>query len=167
MSKRLFSLVLIVIMLSMGGCDNRTTISKHNVVTQITTTRNDHGSLTRRIYTDQDKMRQILNGLRSLGQKSAPMIDPGTLLNETYCITLTNSDGSQQIYCTKPDRYFREGIGPWRQVNPERIEELTRLLLTLPSDVMNLEERRELPYPRSLPVMYKKRAAAAARFYFT
>jgi hypothetical protein len=90
-------------------------------------------------------MRQILNGLRSLGQKSTPTIDPSQLTARTYSITLTHTDNSQRLYQIKGDRYIRLCRDPWKQVDPERINDLHLLLQNLPGDSDIEEHRLDIP----------------------
>lgn len=120
------------------------------VVCRITVTCEQEGRLTRRVYTSEAKMRQILNGLRNLGQKSTPAIDPGQLAARTYSITLTYTDDSQRLYQLKGDRYIRQCRDPWKQVDPERISDLHILLQNLPGD--SVTEERRLDIPRYLEI---------------
>ena len=115
------------------------------VVSQITVTCEYEGTLTRRVYTTEEKMRQVLNCLRRLGQKSTPSIDPAALSVRTYSITLTHTDESQRLYQVKGDRYIRICREPWKQVDPERISELHLLLQNLPSDDPSVERRLDIP----------------------
>lgn len=145
MARRVGILCLAIIFL-FTGCHFRTRQEESwPVVRQITVTFESEGILTRRVYTTEAKMRQILNSLRSLGQKSTPSIDPGTLSARTYSITLTHTDESQRLYQIKGDRYIRICRDPWQQADPERVSELHFLLQNLPSDDPAPERRMDIP----------------------
>ena len=129
-----------------AGCHTRgQSEANWPVVSQITVTCEHQGTLTRQFYTSEAKMRQILNCLRSLGQKSSPPIDPDTISARTYSITLTHTDGSQRIYQTKADRYIRICRDPWQQADPEKVSELHLLLQGLPGDDPALGQRQDIP----------------------
>lgn len=141
--------VIAAILLIFSGCLHQSgkdpVIKNWKVVSEITVTCENAGTLTRRIYTNQEKMQSILNAIRQLGQKSKPDIDPETLQMRTYCITLTHTDGSQRIYCTKGDRYIRQCRGNWQQADPEKVSELNLLLQNLPGDDVVAEQRHDIP----------------------
>ena len=143
MAKRIGILCLAAVLLC-TGCRSRQE-EDWPVVCQITVTCEQEGSLTRRVYTSEAKMRQILNGLRSLGQKSTPTIDPSQLMARTYSITLTHTDNSQRLYQIKGDRYIRLCRDPWKQVDPERMSDLHLLLQNLPGDSDIEEHRLDIP----------------------
>ncbi len=85
-------------------------------------------------YTNATKMSQILNSIRTLGQKSTATTDPEALPELGWRITLHRSDGSELTYRTKGARYFRQGDQPWQEVDPKKLEELDILLRSLPGD---------------------------------
>ena len=147
--KRFLFAVVMAAMLSFSGClhqsGNDPAIENWKVVTEITVTCEQNGEVTRRIYTDQAKMQLILNGIRQLGQKFKPEVDPDALQLRTYCITLTHSDGSQRIYSTKGDRYIRQWSQPWQQADPEKVSDLNLLLQSLPGDVDVSLRRQGIP----------------------
>ena len=148
--KRLFAAATIAaLLLSFSGCLHQSgrqpAIDNWKVVSQITVTCENQGQVTRRVYTDQGKMRQILNALRELGQKFTPETDPEALPLRTYCLTLTHTDGTQRIYCTKGDRYIRRCREPWQQADPEKVSELNFLLQSLPGDENVDELYRYIP----------------------
>jgi hypothetical protein len=145
MVRRIIVICLAIIFLFTGCHFHSKQEAGWPVVNQITVTCEQNGALTRRVYTTETKMRQILNSLRSLGQKSTPAIDPGTLSVRTYCITLYHTDSSQRLYQIKGDRYIRICRDSWQQVDPEQISELHLLLQNLPSDEPSVERRMDIP----------------------
>jgi hypothetical protein len=143
MVKRIGILCLAAVLLC-AGCRPRKK-EVWPVVCQITVTCEQQGALTLRVYNTEAKMRQILNCLRNLGQKSTPTIDPSHLAARTYSITLTHTDESQRLYQIKGDRYIRLCRDPWQQVDPERISDLHLLLQNLPADDGAETHRRDIP----------------------
>lgn len=137
-----------VLVWSLCGCMHQSgrkpTIKNWTVVSQITVTCENGSNISRKIYNDPQKMRQILNALRDLGQKFKPDADPESLPLRSYCITLTHTDGSQRIYRTKGDRYIRQCREPWQQADPEKVSELNLLLQNLSGDE-EIRPRKELP----------------------
>ena len=143
-AKKFFLLCMIALLCT--GCRPKDTADgSFPVVSEITVTCEQGGTLTRQVYTTQWKMRQILNSLRVLGQQSTPSIDPETLTERIYCITLYHTDGSQRIYQTRPDRFIRTERGPWKQADPKKVSELHLLLQHLPGDDPNAGLRRGIP----------------------
>lgn len=90
-------------------------------------------------------MRQILNSLRSVGQKSKPPIDPDKISTRTYSIIMTYTNNTQRLYQLKADRYIRICREPWQQVDPKQVSELHLLLQNLPSDEPSVERRLDIP----------------------
>lgn len=124
--------LLIASLLLCTGCSRYETPQTRNVVTEIRVV--DQSDRTQRHYTDPQKMRQILNGLRQIGQLTTPDTDPEELALDTYQIQLHHSDGTQEFWHTKGDRYIRKGTAPWQQADPDHLSQLTTLLQTLPPD---------------------------------
>ncbi len=85
-------------------------------------------------YERPEKMQLILNKIRTLGQRFASDTDPENLKAATVTVTLFYSDGNQQQYRIKPDRYVRFGEAAWQQANPKKVTSLRLLLLSLPED---------------------------------
>lgn len=104
------------------------------VVNEIAVTYEQEGYLIQKCYTNSDKIHQILNELRQLGQRTTPSTDPDLLPGRGSSITLNRSDGSQQIWRTKADRFICRAPEPWQQADPQRIESLENLIRSLPSD---------------------------------
>ena len=134
MARRIWAMYLGIMLFFVGCSLHRTEDMGWPVVSQITVTCDRSGHVTQQIYTSQDKMRQILNQLRTLGQQFTPPIDPEALSARTYSIAVSFTDGSQRLYQTKSDRYIRIDQNPWQQADPKRIEDLNQLLQNLPGD---------------------------------
>ena len=144
MAKRIWPLMLAAALLC-AGCFGQKQSAGWPVVCQVTVTCERQGNLTRQVYTSEEKMRQILNQLRNLGQKFTPDTDPESLQAPSYSITVTNTDGSQRIYQTKADRYIRICQDPWQQADAKRISELHLLLDNLPGDDPPVGRRLDIP----------------------
>lgn len=149
MKKLRTTAIIAALLLTLSGCLHQSgrqpVIENWKVVSEITVTCEHEGEVTRRIYTNQKKMRLILNAIRQLGQKFKPDVDPENLRLRTYCITLTHSDGSQRIYCTKGDRYIRQCREAWQEADPEKVSELNLLLQGLPGDHGIIDRRKDIP----------------------
>lgn len=143
--KRIWFLILAALLLC-AACRPRITNDKGwPVVREITVTCEQGGNVTRQVYTTQWKMREILNCIRSLGQKFTPFTDPDALPGRIYSITLTHTDGSQRIYQTKADCYIRTCRDPWQQADPQKISDLHLLLQSLPGDDSSPGKRQDIP----------------------
>jgi hypothetical protein len=132
MTKRIWPVILIVL-LFIPGCKSTNPPGKP-VVSQISVIYGTSSNSIQRIYTGQQKMQQILNCLRTLGQQFTPFTDPETITAPQYTIRILSTDGSSRSYCVKSDRYIRTGSEPWKQADPERISKLNRLLQSLTPD---------------------------------
>lgn len=134
MARRIWVIFLGSVLLCAGCSMRRSEDVGWPVVSRITVTCDQGGSMTQQVYTSQHKMRQILNQLRTLGQQFTPPIDPEALSARTYSISVSFTDGTQRLYQTKSDRYIRIDQHPWQQADPKRIEDLNQLLQSLPGD---------------------------------
>ena len=139
--KRLFVIFSGISMLFSGCMKKAPAVENWIVISNISVIREYQGLQTQRNYSQQDKMEQILNALRSLGTESTPEVDPESLNLRSYTITLTHTDGSKKIYQTKGDRYIRRGNGPWQQADPKKVAELNFLLQSLPGDTPDIRRR--------------------------
>lgn len=133
MARKSFAMVLVIgILLMCCGCLRK----KRNVrvVEQICVQWVEDDRNICHVYEKPEKMQLILNKVRTLGQRFASDTDPETLKVATVALTLLYSDGSQQLYQIKPDRYVRIGQAPWQQANPKKVTSLGLLLKSLPED---------------------------------
>lgn len=158
--------VLLLFLLLLSGCGHgRQPVSSVGVVSEITVTHEQQGMVTRQIYTDPDKLRRILNAIRNLGQKFNPTTDPETLPLTSFHIILRRTDGTEQIYRTKADRYIRIDHEPWQQTDPESLTHLTQLLQNLSGDIPEVGQRRDIP--RSMDWAIGLRYGAPEQLYRT
>lgn len=134
MRRNVLAIILSAALL-LGGCHARSPARPGwPVVSQISVTRRHEGAVSTQDYTSQDKMRQILNCLRDLGQKFTPAVDPDSLSGRVFTVSVLFSDGSSRLYETKSDLYVRFDGGPWQQADPKKLERLNLLLQSLPGD---------------------------------
>ena len=132
MTKRLTAAVLILLLLT--GCAAKSSSGGRFVVARITVIQSQDGLLTEKAFTSQQKMGQILNLLRSLGQQFTPPLDPDTLPEESIHIHVQFQDGSTRVYQTKSDLYIRTDHSPWQQADRGQLVKLRQLLQELASD---------------------------------
>lgn len=124
-------LVLGILVMCCGCLQKKRSV---RVVEQICVQWVEHDQTICHVFEKPEKMQLILNQVRTLGQRFASDTDPETLKAGTVAMTLFYSDGSQQLYQIKPDRYVRIGQAPWQQANPKKVTSLGLLLKSLPED---------------------------------
>ena len=125
-------LLLLCIVLT-GCCPQNSPDPPCRVVSAITAEYNSGGMQLRRNYTDQKKMRAILDYLRLLSPVDVADGYPSALSGQTN-VTLHFSDGSQRVYTQTGDGFFRKDGNPWQRIDPEKGKELQLLLSFLESD---------------------------------
>jgi hypothetical protein len=133
-AKRSIAIVLAIVLL-LAGCSTRGTLDPgFPVVSHISVICRQDGYTSEKVFTSQEKMRMILNALRTLGQQFSPSVDPEPLSARSYGVTVTMTDGSRRHYQTKGDCFIRTDENPWQQCDPKRLEKLNLLLQQLPGD---------------------------------
>ncbi len=104
------------------------------VVTAVTVTYENGPIQTQRHYTSADKMQRILNYLRLLRPYGKPEEDPESVQGSDFHILLSYSDGCQQSYRQKSDRFLQDIDGQWKKIDPRKAEELSQILGQMESD---------------------------------
>ncbi len=80
-----------------------------------------HGEETlTRTYTESRKMTAVLNYLRWLRPAHGADCDPEQIPGDDYTITVTMSDGEQEIYQQKTNGYLRKNQERWENIDPEK-----------------------------------------------
>jgi hypothetical protein len=80
-----------------------------------------HGEETLlRTYTKSSKMTAVLNYLRWLRPVYGADCDPEQIPGDDYTITVTLSDGKQEVYQQKTNGYLRENGQRWKNIDPEK-----------------------------------------------
>ncbi len=147
--KKTHILLLIFLLLILAACAFREPAKPLRVVTSITVTYEEHGTIERRFFNTEEKMQLLLHHIRSIGIRDTPDTDPETVTAPLIHITLALSDGTFKVYTHKGTQYFREDNGDWKQISPEKTQGLYQLLMLMPSDDEAPHALR--PHPQHLP----------------
>ncbi len=115
---------LCLLCLGFSGCKKGSSIP---FVDEIAVTRVNGDSQQTKVFTGDD-MGQILNALRCLGNSFPCDVNPEELDCCMYQIRLHYTNGFEQTYCTKGERFLKEGDGVWQQAERKRIRNLHQLL---------------------------------------
>lgn len=120
---------LFLLCVGFSGCRKSNSIP---FVQEIAVTREEGGKRQSRVFTGAE-MEQILNALRCLGNSFPCDTNPEKLDCCMYQIRLQYTNGSEQVYCTKGERFLKEGDGTWQQAERKRIQNLHLILEQLMS----------------------------------
>lgn len=94
-----------------------------------------HGDETlERTYTKSAKMKAILSYLRWLRPQFGADCDPERIPGDEYTITVTLSDGEQEVYQQKTNGYLRKDDGRWENIDPEKGIMLYEIISQMGSD---------------------------------
>jgi hypothetical protein len=119
-------------MLSGCGCHKQ---DPQAVVVERVEVTSQHGAETlERTYTKSVKMKAILNYLRWLRPQFGADCDPEQIPGDEYIITVTLSDGEQEIYQQKTNGYLRKNEGRWENIDPEKGIMLYEIISQMGSD---------------------------------
>lgn len=136
--RRFFAIALLsALIFSLCGCDFHPEVPADHgarVITAITVTYENGPLNTRRHYTTDIKMQQILNYLRRIDPYGQPETDPETAGGSDFYIELTYSDGSRQLYRQKADRFMLDADGIWKRIDPGKAAQLSKILGLMESD---------------------------------
>ena len=137
-SKRIAKILFFCAILSIGlsGC-RRAGVSNPTlcrVVTEVTVTYVYGPVHTQRSYTHDEKIRQILNYLRQINPYGDPAENPETADGSDYHITFHYSDGCQESFRQKGDRFLQGSDGVWRNIDPKKAMRLGFILGKMRSD---------------------------------
>ena len=132
----LFYVVLIALLC--GGCGKHPSPAEDTrpfrVVAQIRVFYENGPLSCQRSYTREDKMQQVLDYLRRIDPYGTPGGDPEEARGSDFRIELIYTDGSKKEYHQRSDRFMRINDGPWKQIDPEKAEDLSRILCEMDSD---------------------------------
>ena len=116
--KKVGCVLLLLIVLSCCGCQKKQPLA---VVVERIVVMGRHGDETmERIYTNSAKKKAILNYLRWLRPQFGADCDPEQIPGDEYTITVTLSDGEQEVYEQKTNGYLRKDEGRWENIDPEK-----------------------------------------------
>ena len=131
--RRIFALV-VLLATALAGCGQTTQVGvRPRLVTKVTADYKSGAIELHRQYTDEEKMRAVLNYLRCLepyGDVSEEDITAGSEVK----IVLTYSDGTTKTYDQRADQFLRTGNGAWQNIRSEQGSELPLLLGLMESD---------------------------------
>ncbi len=127
---------LVGLCLCLSGCsgvEKNQQIASY-MVTSIEVVCENCPAATHRLYTSDEKIRQILLYIRSLGNMAAAGSRETSADQCRATITLTRADGSQKICRQWEEAYFQTDDAPWQQMPKDKGHRLWQLLTDLPSD---------------------------------
>ena len=104
------------------------------IVTQITVIQQDDAAASQKLYTDAEKMQSILNYLRLIDPYGSPSVDPKSVDGSTVRIIVSHSDGFEQVYEQKADRFMTVNGGRWMCIDSEKAQTLHALIEGMESD---------------------------------
>ena len=79
-------------------------------------------------------MTAVLNYLRWLRPQYKADCDPEMIPGDEYTITVTTSDGEQEIYRQKTNGYLRKNTDRWENIDPEKGVMLYEILSQMAGD---------------------------------
>lgn len=128
------AVLLLLAMFSGCGCQREQPLA---VVVEKVEVVSHHGDETlERTYTKSAKMSAILNYLRWLRPQFGADCDPEQIPGDEYTITVTLSDGEQEVYEQKTNGYLRKDEGRWENIDPEKGVMLYEIISKMGSDEM-------------------------------
>ncbi len=131
-------LIAAILLLPFAGCTRQSAGSgsgNFRVVTSITVFYENGPLNALRHYTTDGKMRQILDYLRLIQPYGNPKEDPESTAGSDFHIVLSYSDGQQQIYRQKSDRFLQGSDGRWQNIDPSKATDLSKIVGQLESDI--------------------------------
>lgn len=147
--KRVFFSMLLPAFLLAGCCQlgEEKTVA-YRVVEQVNVTYDNGMIQTQRKFYKEENIHQILSYLRYIDPYGRPREDPEQVAGRDYYITVFYSDGSEQKYHQRDDRFFRVGDGPWKRIDSQKALYLSGILGMMITD---LPPASENPPPLMMP----------------
>ena len=127
MKKGSICIFLTVFCLLLGGCGCQSPVGQNATALRVVTEVSVY-------YQNEEKIRQVLNYLRTVDAYGTPEEDPETAEGSEFQIYLYYSDGTRKRYRQKSDRFWQVEAGAWRMIDPKKAAELSRILSTTESD---------------------------------
>ena len=129
-------MVMLLLTLILCGCSNinEETPGQPKLVTGISAVYQKGAMQLVRQYSNDEKVRSVLNYLRLLKTYGPPETDPEAEGGNRIRLTLTFSDGTEKVYEQWADQYLRSNGGPWQLISTEQGQELYLLLGMMESD---------------------------------
>ncbi len=120
--------------LVLSGCSCRKEEPLVRVVEKVEVVSHHGEETVIRTYTQSKKMTAILNYLRWLRPVKGADCDPEQLPGDDYTITVTLSDGAQEIYRQRTNGYLRKNKERWKNIDPEKGVMLYEILSQMDGD---------------------------------
>ena len=130
--------VVIAMLAAMIGCSARKHAPLVAVVEKIQVAGNHQGEAIDLTYTQSVKMTAVLNYLRWLRPQYKADCDPEMIPGDEYTITVTLSDGTQEVYRQKTNGYLRKDAGRWENIDPEKGKMLYEIISQMTGDEENM-----------------------------
>lgn len=130
-----FCLILAFLVLILSGCGQNDTPPAPRLITQVDVTCTRDQQTTQKHYTAPEKMSAILNYIRLLEGHGRPETDPERIIGNAFKIVLHFSDGGQQVYYQRADKYLSRCCRPWENIDPEQGALLYPMMEDMPSDL--------------------------------
>lgn len=126
--KSAFSVILLSALLA-GCCrPGEEQMGVYRVAEQINIVYTNGKIQTKKTFYKEENIRQILDYLRYIDPYGRPKEDPEQAQGRDYVITVIYSDGSQQQYHQRADRFLRVDQGPWKRIDPQKALYLSGIL---------------------------------------
>ena len=116
------------------GCSVRKQKPLVAVVEKVEVTGNYQGETISQTYTQSVKISAMLNYLRWLRPQYKADCDPEMIPGDEYIITVTLSDGTQEVYHQKTNGYLRKDSGRWENIDPEKGAMLYEIISQMAGD---------------------------------
>ncbi|MBE6983015.1 MAG: hypothetical protein E7435_01845 [Ruminococcaceae bacterium] len=129
---KLCAMLCLLAVLSGCGCQKSGPLV--TVVEKVEVVSHHGGEILNRTYTKSGKMTAVLNYLRWLRPAHRADCDPEQIPGDDYTITVTLSDGQQEIYRQKTNGYLQKNDGRWENIDPEKGIMLYEIISQMESD---------------------------------
>lgn len=125
---------MLFFLITLPGCGCRAEMPLATVVEKIEVVGSYQGEALTRVYTKSNKMTAVLNYLRWLQPQYKADCDPEMIPGDEYTITVTLSDGAQEIYKQKTNGYLQKDAGLWKNIDPAKGVMLYEILSQMEGD---------------------------------